>query len=780
LADASNRQVTRLPQGPVLWIETRSQRALTLGFDVVDLEAAIRNPAAYTLSSTLDPAYRTPRAAIRVGGDRQVVGFDQAKQPLVESRVHLLFPEPLKPDVDYHLDACVAVPASPVSGGRSAARPCSSVPVRYDPDRPSGSIQVDQVGYALGSRKMAFLGNWLGSAGPLPLEATAFEVIDAKTGKPAYLGQAHLSASADPWSGNDVYQADFTALERPGHYQLRVPGLGLSDVFAIAEEVYDAPYRAVVRLFYHSRNGTPITAPWAEPGYERRNSGVPDGMDAAFHPAVATSPLSLSSPTDTGPGARHRVQRGWFDAGDYGQYVPNAAPIWFFAGAAIDLAPGRFADDDLNIPESGNNIPDLIDELEWGMDWLLTMQDPSDGGVWFRVASRTWDDGPPDQIRQPRLLAEKTTHATAAFAAACALHARLIRPYRAERAVQVLAAAEAAWGFLQTHAQWPAEGERYRNPPDVRAGDYADVSAKDNLLWAAAELYRTTGEPQYRNAFEQALPDLKIDPTAGVSFKDFALAGLWAYLMADGQGRNPRWVAESRAQTIAAADWRIRKAQEHPFRAPTHQAIGLVGWGSFAVSTRATLPLVQAYRLTGNTDYLDWAWQSPHPQLGANPQSICYLTGFGARSPLFPLSQLTLRDDPGKPLVGIPVLGPHFHLPALWDEMRAVNTSYVPPGKPADIQQTNAPDYLHTYPALRRYTDARGLPPMSEPTVADYAQVGLAYGLLRRSGLKEEVDAQGRLGWSISICRGERPLEEPQQDLGPHPHVTANVRKANN
>jgi len=745
LADTSSRQVTPYAQGSPLWIETRSQRALTLGFDFIDLSTATRDPSAYLLTSNVDPSYAIPLAAVQVGGDRQVVGFDTAKRALVESRLHLLFPMPLRPGTAYLLDACAAAAREPGSSALGITRSCASIPIRYDPHQPSSSIQLDQVGYVPQSRKIAFLGNWMGSAGPLPLDATEFEVINEDTGDTAFAGPVRLSAPADPWSGNDVSQADFTALDQPGRYRVRVPGIGVSDTFAISENVYETAYRAVMRLFYHSRNSTPIVAPWAEPGYERPNGGVPEAMDAAFHPAVARSPLSLGSTTNTGPEATHQVRRGWFDAADYGQYVPNAVPIWFLAGAALDLAPRRFEDGDLNIPESGNGIPDLLDELEWGMDWLLGMQDPADGGVWFRVASRTWDDIPPDQIRSPRLLAEKTTHATAAFAAACALHARLIRPYRPQRAAQVLAASKAAWEFLENHPQWPAEGRRYTNPPDVRAGDYADGSAKDNILWAAAELYRTTGETPYLEAFERAMPRLKIDPTAGVSFKDFGLAGLWSYLLADGEGKNPQRVTEARAVLIAAADWRIRKAKEHPYRAPTHQAIGLVGWGSFGVSTRATLPLLQAYRLTGETDYLDWAWQSPHPQLGANPQSICYLTGFGARSPRFPLSKLTHREVRGQPLAGIPVLGPHFHLPALWDEMRAVNESYLPPGKPAGSPLGNEVDFSRTYPALRRYTDARGLPPMSEPTVADYAQVGLAFGLLRRTGLKEDIDAHGKI-----------------------------------
>ena len=755
LADRSQRQVEILPTGPVLYLETRSARALTVGLDgsAAPLAEPLRvppylganpDPALYSLVAADDPAYATPRPAIRVGGDRQVVGFDTAKRPLVETRLHLLFPQPLRPGVTYHLDACAAL-----GSGTDPTAPCHTLPVHYQPERASGSIQVDQVGYAPGTTKIAFLGNWLGTAGPLPLDATGFEVVTADTGQAVFSGQARLTAPTDPWSGNDVYQADFTALDRPGRYRLRVPGLGDSDPFSIAADLYDAPYRAALRLFYHSRNSTPVTGPWAEPGYERTQGGVPPAMDAAFHEAVSTSALSAGSTTDTGPQARHPLRRGWFDAGDYGQYVPNAAPVWYLVGASMDLAPRRFGDGDLNTPESGNGIPDILDELEWGMDWLLGMQDPADGGVWFRVASRRWDDVPPYLISKPRLLAEKTSHATAAFAGACALHARLIKPYRPARAAQALAAARRAWGFLASHPDWPAEGDRYKNPTGVSAGDYADVSVLDNRLWAAAELYRTTGEAAYRDAFDSILPGVKIDPTAGVSFKDFALAGFWAYLLAAGDGKSAASVTQARKAIIAAADWRVLRAKEHPFRAPSHHAMALQGWGSIAVSTRATLPLLQGYRLSGNTVYLDWAWQSPHPQLGANPQSLCYLTGFGARSPLFPLSKLTRGAVPssqtGVPLKGIPVLGPQFYLPALWREMAAVNTAYLPPALSGKALPADPAVLRQLYPVLRRYTDARGLPPMSEPTIADYAQVGLAFGLLRRAGLMEEIDAMGRL-----------------------------------
>jgi hypothetical protein len=445
-----------------------------------------------------------------------------------------------------------------------------------------------------------------------------------------------------------------------------------------------------------------------------------------FHASVAASPLGNREPAKGYKG----VSGGWFDAGDYGQYIPNAAPVWYVIGAALDIAPQRFRDGDLNIPESGNGLPDLLDELEWGMDWALQMQDPADGGVYFRVASATWDGSLPHEIGAARLIAGKTTHATAAFAAMAAIHARLLAKQRPTRAATVLAAARHAWQFLQTHPQWPAEGERYHNPKGINAGEYPDHSAQDNILWAAAELYRSTGEAAYHDAYLARVGQVKIDPTGVVSFKDQGMAAHWAYLMAPWPNKDQAQIKRARDIFLAAADWRIRKMQEHPYHAPVHQYRGYLGWGSFAHSSRATLTLFQAWHLSGKPDYLEWAWQTPHAQLGANPQAISYITGIGVRSPRFPLSKLSQYDGLDTPLPGIPVNGPHAHLPALWASTRAVNTAYFPAAMTPDTNaDTDKGD--DGYPVLRRYTDSHHLPPMSEPTIAEAARTAIAFGLLR-------------------------------------------------
>lgn len=642
------------------------------------------------------------------GSDRQAVALKDRRTAITQDRLHLQLEGRLQPGRRYRL----SLPG------------LATLAVELDEGAQTDFIQVNQLGYAPAAPKFAFAGGWLGTAGPLPVPARDFQVLD-ESGVTVFRGPLEPVAMDDPWSGNDVYRMDFSPLERPGTYRIRVPGLGLSHPFPLDRKAYTPVARSVLRVFYHSRNDTAISAPWSDPGMERPG-GVPSRLNGVFHPAVGGAPLGREEQA----GAFHPVRRGWFDAGDYGQYVTNAAPVWYAVGVGMDLAAGSFVDGSLGIPESGNGIPDILDELEWGMDWALSMQD-SDGGIYWRIASRRWDEELPHRIEKPRFVFEKTTHATAAFAAMAALHARLIAPYRPRRAAQVLQASRKAWEFVQDHPRWPAEGERYRNPQDISAGEYPDLSAEDALAWAAAELYRTTGDGRYATAYEEHLARTKLDPTGMVSFKDQGMAALWAYLRASGAEQKPMLLAQARLAIVSGADWRIARMEQNPFRASAHPAISLTGWGNFAHSTRATLPLLQAYHLTGESRYRDRAWESPAVQMGTNPQGLCYITGWGARSPRHPLSQLSILLPGEAPLSGLPVNGPHYQLPNSWDSTRAVNRAYWPGG----TDQGPVTDY----PALRRYTDNEWLPPMSEPTIAEVALTGVALTLLS--------DQDGPMGW---------------------------------
>jgi hypothetical protein len=694
---------TRFPDAfPVLYVQFVSDRALALG-----LAEEPSHPDGWTVVGLAGPLLLE-----KSGLSRTAVGFGPRGEPLIEHRVHLLFGEPLKVGVRYQLK-----PPQP-----------QKLPLEFTyPDMPvSPSIQVNQVGYLTAGSKTAFVGNWLGSAGSMPVDNLLFEVRPAGSDRIVHEGRLLLVAKRDEWSGNRVYRADFGEVKTAGRYELWIPRIGRSWPFAVSETVYEPVYRSVFRLFYHARNSIAITAPWADSGWERPG-GIPGELNALIHPSVGKSPLGRSEK----PYSHVQVQRGWFDAGDYGQYVVNATPVWYAFGAGMDISQESFAGDELGIPESGNGIPDIIDELEWGMDWLLSMQDPVDGGVYHRVAPLRWDNSLPHLVSEPRFLFEKTTHATASFAAAAAIHARLLRPWKPERALVVLAASEAAWEFLGQTRQWPEEGKTYRNPPGVHAGEYSDPSAIDNRLWAAAELYRTTGQKRFLDAFKKLLHGFRPDPTARVSFRAQGLAAYWAmhftlesHASLPGHSANEameRLKNELGSELLSAADWYSRKAAEHPFNAPMHQHKPYTGWGTFAHSSQAALPLLQAWKISGDNEYRDLAASMSNPQLGANPQSICYITGVGWTSPMYPLSKLSQFSGQKRPMRGIPVNGPHYHLPALWPSTQAVNAAYQPA---ENIGPTQG------YPALRRYVDSDLLPPMSEPTIAEIAALAVAFGLL--------------------------------------------------
>jgi endoglucanase len=706
-----NIRLTRV-KGPALGdFSMCSDRAITVTVEHLD-PVASADPAGYSLTSDTDPNYIGPVHPVAVGSDRQAVGVtDGGRSVVAESRLHLLMPMPIAPGQTYRLNLSGLVG---VYGGTVVP---DELTLAYDPNRVSPSIQVNQVGYAPSAPKLAYVGNWLGDLGPMPVDATIFRLVDADTGDVVHVGSLVLRGPADPQSGNDVYEADFSEMRTPGRYVLEVPGLGRSYPFDVADTVYDRVYRTVMRSFYHRRNTT-LDAPYADPGYER--DGIAAVLDGIFHPVLSSYPLSVGESAFT----YRPIAPGWFDAGDYGHYVHNAAPIWGAIGLALDLGgPGLFTDGELGIPESANGIPDILDELTFGMDWALSMQDEADGGVYWRIASGTWDQGLPYEVDEPRFIYEKTTRATAQLAAMGAIYARLISPYDPDRAEAALLAARSAWTFTQTHPVWPAEGTLYQNPVEYPGGGtYAVPSAKPALLWAAAELYRTTGEPGFRDAYRSLEEQVPVDVTAAPR-ETFPY---WAMAMAQWPNRDPILAEEARRGLMIAADVRRDWADQNPFRAAKHPSPQFTGWSNFSASVMATLPLMQARYLSGLPVYRDQAWISANATLGGNPLSRGFITGVGDNPPMDPLDLVSLNDANLDPVRGLVVPGPIWHLPATREPYISANAAYYPPESPA-----TEGDYASAYPVLRRWVDTNQLVPMSEGTVQEAAFVAVAFGLLR-------------------------------------------------
>jgi endoglucanase len=177
------------------------------------------------------------------------------------------------------------------------------------------------------------------------------------------------AAARDGNSGNQVQAADFSSFRQAGTYYIDVPGVGRSWKLAISPNVFSRAYYFSMRAFYGQRCGTAVDLSPEFPGYTHAICHTKD----EFHS------------TSGKQGPRDNVG-GWHDAGDYGRYVVNSGISTGSLLWAWEIYGSKLKDIKLNIPETGNGTPDILNEARWNLEWMLKMQD-DDGGVWHKQTS---------------------------------------------------------------------------------------------------------------------------------------------------------------------------------------------------------------------------------------------------------------------------------------------------------------------------------------------------------------------------------------------------------
>jgi endoglucanase len=491
----------------------------------------------------------------------------------------------------------------------------------------AGGIEVNQVGYLPGAAKWAAV-----PAG----EAAGFRVVKAGTDEVVLRGPLGPEQVWEP-AGQAVRLAEFSALRAPGDYEIVVDGQPRSPRVRIAPDAYAALTAAALKAFYFNRASTPLlpahAGPWA------RAAGHPDD-----HVLVHASAASAQRPEGTVIAA----PKGWYDAGDYNKYVVNSGITVYTLLAAWEHFPEVFKDQRLNIPESGNDLPDVLDEVLWNLDWMLAMQDPADGGVYHKLTNKGFDGVVmPADARSERYVVQKTTAATLDFAASMAHASRVFAAFEAQRpglSARLLKAAQQAWDWAQAHPR-----EVYRQPPDIRTGGYGDDDFTDEFAWAGAELFVTTGDARY-------LPDLSRLAISVPSWGD--VKGLAWVTLANHRTRlkeNDSVVVKTRVMQLAdelVATWRA-SAYGVGMRAKDFV------WGSNAVALNQAVMLLQAYRLAPQPDTLAAAQALFDDVLGRNPLGRSMVTGFGAKPPLHPHHRPSEADGVDAPVPGFLVGGPN-------------------------------------------------------------------------------------------------------------------------
>jgi endoglucanase len=507
-----------------------------------------------------------------------------------------------------------------------ALQACSTAPLR-----PSATIQVNQVGFLPAAAKWA----------AVPVNgATSFAVVDARSGREVWRGALGSAAVWAP-SQEAVRLADFSVLQTPGEYQLHVDGLADSPRFTIAGDAYAALNAAAIRAYYYNRASAELRPEHA--GAWARPAGHPD--EKVLVHASAAGPTRAEGTVISAP-------KGWYDAGDYNKYVVNSGITVYTLLAAYEHFPQIFQQQALNIPESGNGIPDLLDEALWNLDWMLAMQDPADGGVYSKLTNKGFDGAVmPHQATGERYVVMKTTAATLDFAAVMAQASRVFAAFDAQRpglSARMLAAAKAAWTWAQAH---PAL--TYRQPPDIHTGEYGEATLSDEFAWAAAELYVTTRDDAYLAAMKPAQV-----PMAVPGWGDVAGLG-WISLAHHREHLTPaadRTLIEQRITGLASQLADAWQASAYRVAMQTSDFI----WASNSAALNQAMVLVQGYRLTHERRLLDAAQAALDYVLGRNPLGMSMVTGIGTRSPMHPHHRPSQADGVAAPVPGFIVGGPNL------------------------------------------------------------------------------------------------------------------------
>ena len=503
-------------------------------------------------------------------------------------------------------------------------------------------IRLNQLGYYPHQEKVAVVES---------ADVENFMVTDATTGEEVLSGKAAYVA-ANSWSAKKNTVIDFSALNIPGKYVLNIDGG--SAPFEVKENVLAPLATAALKSFYLQRTGMAIEAEYA--GQWHRPVGHPDTC-VRIHPS-AVGPKRKASDVISSP-------KGWYDAGDYNKYIVNSGYSIGLMQAIYRLFPDYFARQNVGIPESGNSTPDFLDEMYYNLSWMLTMQDPSDGGVYHKLTTPSFEAFiKPTECKQQRYVVQKSVTAALDFAASMAQASMLFAPYEKDYpgfAQQALNAARRAydWAALHPDAYYKQNALNEEYDPDVLTGEYGDNDNTDEFFWAASELYYATGDKEYRDKAVQCVPTAYTAPSWGST----SPLGCFVWLL---PGRelsdeaDKAFAGRLKSLLLAYADASIEGADSSSFHAPYGDEEKDFFWGCLSEQcANQGTSLVYAYLLSGNESYLKNAYRNMDYLLGRNATGYCYVTGFGTKSPMHPHHRLSASDDVAEPLPGFLVGGPN-------------------------------------------------------------------------------------------------------------------------
>jgi endoglucanase len=485
------------------------------------------------------------------------------------------------------------------------------------------NIRINQIGYFVDGIKKAVL---------VDFSDSRFEIWKSDLSQKVYSGTMTKRAAWAVSCEGNVQLADFSSFNREGTYIIIV-GNKKSNPFVISNSVLDSVSKAQMKFYYFNRCSAELQAKnagkWARPA-GHLNTEVTVYEDQKRK-------INLSG--------------GWYDAGDYGLYMVTGS----IAACQIMMSYEQFPDywnkTPLNIPETGNGVPDILNEVKWELRWMYKMKD-TDDGVWYKMTSKNHSGFiMPDKEKSPFYCMVKNATSAYDYAATFAMAARVFKRFNTNFsgfADSCQLAATLAW-------KWAVKNESTHpaciNPSDVHTGEYGDdisSNGNDNKVMAAVEMFILTGDSSYLQSTLQSAQN-------GLDFGEpnwnekRPLATLELALHGD---------VVAQKNVLKYAQSQLQFQDTNSYNVNIGNTADDFNWGSNRrISNRATV-LMAAYILTKDKKYLDGVTNAMDYVLGRNASGYCFITGFGSKQVLFPHHRVSGSDGIIEPIPGLPIQGP--------------------------------------------------------------------------------------------------------------------------
>ncbi|MDA3824101.1 MAG: glycoside hydrolase family 9 protein [Bacteroidales bacterium] len=503
----------------------------------------------------------------------------------------------------------------------------------------SEAIHVNLHGFMPEENKIAFLSTWLGDGGSHTYaELPTFSIVESKSGDEVYSSSTFLKQAADlpeykigdrEYNHNltDVLAMDFTELSTPGTYKIVVDGIGCSFDFEINENTMENISRITMKGFLHQRSGIELGPPYTD--YIRpRNMHPAD--ETTIHLCDQERFFNPKGGADKGvqTGIFDRIQAsilmdtdveeawgGWMDAGDFDQRMTHYTTVRRMM-FLYELNPSYFETYNVNIPESKNAIPDILDEARWSLDLQKRTQGIyEEGGIsWWVESIEHPRQGEPSWLNSlPTALVPPTPRASLNYAATAAQMSLAVKKYDPKLAEEYLASALSAVEWVDSHPETPDLFGSYPRPVTE--------------AMAYLNLYRATGDKGWHKKFKDMLPmAFKNGIVEDASYHSIEL--FVNYLFIQDLKVDKKILASSKEAIIKVADYLLAGSEESTYGVLKEPGREL---NRLATFSRQALPIVIAHRITNDKKYSDALSGTMQYLLGANPMNRSYISGLGER-----------------------------------------------------------------------------------------------------------------------------------------------------